>query len=274
MNEDEYKSIIEFYKHSCWRPIECRIGSIETILLYRDPCTPLICDVRKEWPSTYRLCYLITKTFFRGQLSVIPSDRILKFVFDECDFNTDVWADIIRDCIWRKDNASMRQYIYMRCRNMIANEEYNRKLIRLTEHFEGLRRSDVWRKYNKAVTSKLNKRKVLPNVMMCCKHCLNRCDSFKNNLLPIIQCQCELYAPCGKCDNRKKVIESMNVKCKWRRGKLRIIRYTKGKRNHMTSIKYAMLAREEGNFVFTIPKYIVCDLIKICKEKGYMSWQK
>lgn len=244
MNEDEYRSIIDYYKYSCWRPIRCNIFTVDTCLLYRDPCTPLICDVRKRWPSTYRLCYKLTRSFFEGQLSVVPSSRILKFIFDECDFNDDTWSAIIKDCIWRKENQSMRQFIYMRCRNMLINDEYNRKLIRVVEHFEHLRKFDTWKKYNKVL---INKTKRLP--------------------LEFIEIKPEVV-------NNNKKIAKRNVLCKWTIGKLKIIRYTKMKHNHFESIKYAMAARKERKFVFTIPCSIVCELIKICKEEGLMTWQK
>jgi len=258
MNEDEYRSIIEYYKYSCWTPIICNVFSIDTCLLYRDPCTPLICDVRKCWPSTYILCYKLTKTFTEGQLSIIASNRLLKFVFDECNCDDDSWTRIISDCIWRKENKAIRQYIYIRCKNMFINNEYNRKLIRVAGNFEKLRNFELYKKYSAAISRR------------------NKVRLFHN--------QHELEIPGGydwDCRNWKikfhysgVMSESRNILCKWINGRLKIVKYTRSERNHTDSIKAAMLMREEKKVVFTIPCFIACELIKICKENRYMIWQK
>lgn len=241
MNDDEYNSICEYFRFSCWTPFKCKVGYIETCLLYRDWNTPLICQVRNDWPSTIKICFLITRKVIEGQLSIVDSNNILKYVFDNCNYRIPIWERIVNDTLWLKKNKSIRLQIYLQCKKMIINDEYNSKLMKIAGHFPDLILSQAWKDCNRITLNKDKKYlsdfiEVSSDIIIHHKH---RCN---------------------------------NVKCKWLNGKVHIISLTNKETNYIESVHKAIDFKEK-NIVFTIPIGLLASFLESCKTAGNMKWQ-
>lgn len=248
--KEEFESIRNHFRYSCWRPIESSIAGVETLVLYRDWYTPLIVHVKKEWLSTVKICTRLTRKITEGQLSVVNSSLILKFAFDECNYRNPLWDDIIRDCIWLKHNKSTREEIYFKCRHMVVSNEYNSKLVKVLKYFEDLRETQIARSYGDLKRIKAPYPYTAQDVQVTSEVVHDRNESFKS-----------------ETHDKRKTSWNM-IKCKWTLDdKLRIFGATNREVCLCNTVSEAM--KQEG--IFTVSKHLITVLVDVYKERGRLK---